>query len=155
MGPVAHVAGLGDLVSLDQVLTKYSPCPRCGRPVRNDNGAHSEACQKVPVPDDLADQLDNDPQLTAKALAKKYGTTARFIIDRLVGTRWSRDRLDDRMARVADGHGPHCPRCGLKVAHYGFLCPACVQEVAGMNVWTDWMGVVPSAGSTNWNVNGR
>jgi hypothetical protein len=99
---------------------------------------------KIPRPDELADLFDRDPTATVKGIARRYSVHSKAIERRLMGTRWTIERLRVR------GHQVHannmaagrwgtilnlpttpCRRClvlGQELDKKG-LCAWCLKDV--------------------------
>ena len=129
-------------------------CPRCGKfsSQSRNHLCHYRVCKRIPKPDELAAMLDDNTSLTVSDLRKRYGTNAKFIKDRLKGTRWTYKRLNQR-GKVQQGirsgearngqvytsslwrsrkNEPRCPRCDLLTADGG-MCPYCPGKVAAIS----------------------
>jgi hypothetical protein len=120
-------------------------CPRCGQSIVSNNyKVHYRSCLKIPRPDELADLFDRDPTATAKGIARRYGVHSRAIERRLMGTRWTIERLRVRGRQVyannmtatrwgstLDRPTTPCRRClvlGQKLDKNG-LCDWCLKDV--------------------------
>lgn len=124
-------------------------CPRCANefPERGIK-QHYWTCKRIPKPEELCQQLDRQPALSARGLCREYKTSHEFLYKRLEGTRWSRRRLLDRSRRCQSLRqvkrarttvaAPRCVRCELLLAasdlgwtrtQVGDLCWHCLYEL--------------------------
>lgn len=78
-------------------------CPRCGHRFWSSNfSKHFDWCQSVPKPEEMADMLDDDPNLTVGGLIGMFGghrsngKVDTGIVRHLSSTRWTKKRLDVR-----------------------------------------------------------
>lgn len=125
-------------------------CRRCGDEFSPKTiHQHWSVCRRVPLAAELCDMLDRNPALSVRGLSKILQCGYGFLIRRLTGTRWDRDRLRRRgnrakslvqQSRPAAGIlGPTCQRCNIllsevdgQVVHRingGSICHHCHFEL--------------------------
>ncbi len=75
-------------------------CPRCGRSYRSPSN-HIFTCNSLPTPAELAQMLDNDPELGIADLCFTFDVSRKTMAERLESTHWDRARLRERSAHTS------------------------------------------------------
>jgi hypothetical protein len=88
---------------MQQTTTKYKArpkekCPHCGRDTDRGNlRKHQALCSLLPSGPEMAEMLEKDVDMTAYAIAEKYGVSVTFTYSKITQTtNWTREDLITR-----------------------------------------------------------
>ena len=133
-------------------------CEKCGQKLKFLKGGHRKPCDRTPVPQILAEALNNDANLSLLELAGRYHVSDAFIRRRLQRTDWTKERLRERGIRIRNQKlkgktfhqayysksyvFPQCISCCIIVDAEGDLCKYCLEEKKGVKNYRVKYGIV-------------
>ena len=125
-------------------------CDKCGDSYKF-IGRHRKTCLRLPLPDELASILEDEPDFSLGDFCERYSCSYPTLYARLEGTQWTKARLKTRATgirhiRLAEAALKHkkllrCSGCGLLVKPGVQLCQWCVLADAGIKDYRALLGV--------------